>query len=211
MVFFRRPAIKINIGPLIVYHWASVFVQSFINLTILTLATNFYCRTSIFYHWFLLFSSSFLFCLSFSLQKLHRCLLALVKLMRSNKLYCWLPIVWVYWNMRFLGLLSSENFLLLLTGRRCLLSRRLCFELLVKFIPDFLIKSVNFPQKNHHLSIKLHDSAIKRLHLLFHQINTKVYFLNVFPICCFASFFMVKRIQLPYNFLCKLIIFMVLL
>lgn len=113
--------------------------------------------------------------------------------------------------MRFLGLLSSESFLLLLTGRRCLLPQRFCFELLVKVIPDFIIKSVNFPQKYHHLSIKLHNPPIKRLHLLFNQINTKVDLLDLFPICYFASFFRIERIQLPYNFLCKLIVFMMLL
>lgn len=91
-----------------------------------------------------------------------------------------------------------------------MLPQRFCFELLVKVIPDFLIKSVNLPQKYHHLSIKLNNPPIKSLNLLLHQINTKVDLLDLFPISYFASFFRIERIQLPYNFLCKLIVFMML-
>jgi hypothetical protein len=98
-----------------------------------------------------------------------------------------------------------------LAGRRRLRPRGFCFELLVKVIPDFLVKSVNLPQKYHHLSIELHNPPIERLHLLFQQINTKVNLLDLFPIRYFTSLFRTERMQFPYNLLCKLSVLMMLL
>ncbi len=140
--------------------------------------------------------------------------MSLVELLRSDQLYWGLSVVVrIYWNVRFLRILSGESFFYRMIRGRSLWLERFCFEVLVKVFPYFFIKRIYFPQEQHHFSIELSDSFLKRPDLLLKQLHSIIDLLDPFPtnILYRLTLLLTEWLQLPYYFISELSVFMMLL
>lgn len=121
--------------------------------------------------------------------------------------------MWIDRNVGLLGLLSGQAVFDRVTWGWRLWLESFSFKVLIKVVSDFLIKGVNFSEKEHHLSVKVRYSFLKGFYLLFHELHSIIYFLDLFPINIFDGlpFLLTNRIHLSDDLIGKLGIFMMLL